>query len=147
MRELSHEELLFILNGLIETCLDGRNGFLDAEHLAQNARLKRLCAELAHQRAEFAASLRDEARHLGGEPNEAGSVPGGLHRRWIAVKAAVAGQDDLAILSECLRGEDLALARYREALDKKLPAPIRELAFAQSQKVDQAKARLRELRA
>jgi uncharacterized protein (TIGR02284 family) len=145
MTELSREELLFVLNELIETCMDGRQGFLDAEHLSQNARLKHLCSGVAQQWTEFAAELQNEALRLGVEPDRAGTVAGALHRRWVRVKAALTALDDVAIAAECERGENIALARYQEALDKKLPGPLRDLIAAQRQKIEEALARLRDL--
>jgi uncharacterized protein (TIGR02284 family) len=144
--EISQDELLFTLNELIETCIDGRNGFLEAAQHATDSHLKEMCAEYSRQRAQFASQLQDEVRRLGGNPDEKGTVAGTLHRRWMDVKAAVVGRDDDAIIAECERGEDVAVERYGEALAKKLPALSREIVEAQSRQVKQAHDRFRDLK-
>jgi len=48
-----------------------------------------------------------------------------MHRGWMDLKAKVAHRDDLAILEECERGEDVAKAKYRKALDASLPDDVR----------------------
>jgi len=40
------------------------------------------------------------------------------------LKASISGRPDLAILEECERGEDVAKARYRKALEGTLPENI-----------------------
>jgi uncharacterized protein (TIGR02284 family) len=144
--EIPREEVLFSLNELIETCLDGKQGFLEAATHAFNSQLKQMCLEYSHQRAQFAAQLQDEVRRLGGTPDEAGSVSGALHRRWMEVKSAVTGRDDEAIVAECERGEDVALSRYRENLDKTLPATTRAIILPQFQAIQQAHDRFRDLK-
>jgi uncharacterized protein (TIGR02284 family) len=73
-------------------------------------------------------------------------MSGALHRGWVDVKAALSSRDNHAILAECERGEDVAKKRYREALDKELPAEIRSLVELQFQGVLQNHDRIRELR-
>lgn len=68
------------------------------------------------------------AHSLGdGNPENASSISGTLHRGWINLKTVIAGRDQRAILEECERGEDIALAVYKEALASELPHPIREV--------------------
>jgi uncharacterized protein (TIGR02284 family) len=40
-----------------------------------------------------------------------------VHRGWVNIKASCRSNDDLAILEEVERGEDVAKASYRKALD------------------------------
>ncbi|HET8549750.1 MAG TPA: PA2169 family four-helix-bundle protein [Bryobacteraceae bacterium] len=143
--ELPRDEVVFTLNELIETCLDGQQGFLDAATHATNSELKQMCMEYSRQRARFAAELHEHVRRLGGRPDESGSVAGALHRRWIDVKSAIVGRDDEAIVTECNRGEDVALARYREALGRNLPVQSRAIAQAQFDQISHARDRIRAL--
>jgi uncharacterized protein (TIGR02284 family) len=60
-------------------------------------------------------------------------VAGALHRGWVSVKTALSTQDDKAVLEECERGEDAAVARYRAALKATLPFEVRALIERQAQ--------------
>ena len=63
----------------------------------------------------------------GGKPDDGGSASGAVHRGWVSVKGTLAGYSDKAMLEECERGEDAAVARYRKALKEELPANVRAL--------------------
>ena len=69
-----------------------------------------------------------------------------MHRGWVNLKAAIAGSDDLAILNECERGEDVAKAAYAAALKAGLPPDARSLVAQQYQGVRQNHDRVRDLR-
>ena len=59
-----------------------------------------------------------------------------MHRGWVAARGAVALNDDKAMLNECERGEDAAVARYRAALEKReLPSEVDEVVRRQYQGV------------
>ncbi len=110
-----------VLNGLIETCKDGDQGFRTAAEGVQDPTLRRLFESYAEQRAGFARELEREVGRLGDEPAESGHVAGALHRGWMKIREAVSGNDEAAILAECERGEDAAVRAYREAVDRGLP--------------------------
>jgi len=115
-----------VLNDLVETSKDGEIGFRTAAEDAKNGELKTLFLERAQDCATGAAELQQRVAALGGKPEEGGSVAGALHRGWVNLKAAVADRSDLAILEECERGEDVAKAHYRKALEETtLPDDIR----------------------
>ena len=115
-----------ILNDLIETSKDGEKGFNTAADDTKNPELKTTFRRRAQDCARSAADLQGLVARLGGKPEMGGSVAGAVHRGWVNVKAAVSTRDDLAILEECERGEDVAKAAYRSALEKTdLPAEIR----------------------
>jgi len=116
------------LNNLIETSKDGEQGFRTSAENAQNAELKQLFMRRADDCARGAAELQAIVARLGKEPEDSGSVAGAIHRGWVNLKAAVANRDDLAILEECERGEDVAKASYRKALESgDLPADVRAI--------------------
>ena len=61
-------------------------------------------------------------------------MAGALHRGWVSVKSALSTRDDKAVLEECERGEDAAVARYRKALKSGgLPTHVRALLERQLQ--------------
>jgi len=114
-----------ILNDLVETSKDGEHGFRSAAADAKSAELKATFLRRADDCAKGASELQQLIARMGGKPEQGGSVAGAMHRGWVDLKAKVTGRDDLAILEECERGEDVAKAKYRKALDSALPDDVR----------------------
>ena len=133
------------LNGLIETCKDGEQGFRSAAEGVTDPNLQRLFESYSQQRSEFANELQMEVKRLAEDPVDSGHVLGALHRGWLNIKAAVTGKDEGAIISECERGEDVAVRNYREALDQSLPSNIRMIVERQFVQVKQAHDHVRSL--
>jgi len=107
------------LNDLIETLKDGQEGFRAAAADVKASDLKTLFGELSLQRSKFAGELQALAHGLGEKnPADSGSAAGALHRGWINLKAALVKQDIHAVLSECERGEDVAVSAYQKALEE-----------------------------
>ncbi len=140
-----NDNVISTLNGLIETCRDGQNGFQTAAEGVTNSELKTLFHGYAQQRAQFVGELQTEVRRLGGDPENMGSVAATLHRGWINIKSTVTGKDESAIIAECERGEDSAVSTYRDALDEDLPANIRTIVDRQYADIKQAHDRIRAL--
>ena len=141
----SNEEVISTLNNLIETCRDGQNGFQTAAEGVQRSELKTLFHGYSQQRARFVGELQDEVRRLGGEPERTGSLVASLHRGWMGLRAALEGGDDRAVVAECERGEDVAVANYRAALDTDLPANVRSVVERQFGEVKKAHDQVRSL--
>ena len=137
-----------ILNDLIETLKDGQEGFRAAAEDVDSSNLKTLFGELSLQRSKFAGELQMLARTLSGEePEKSGSVAGAVHRGWIDLKAALVSRNEHAILAECERGEDSAVAAYRDALDSgSLPSSVVTAVQVQADAVKAAHDRIRDLR-
>jgi len=142
----TNDSVISTLNGLIEICKDGQEGFRDAAEGVERSELKTLFYEYSQQRSEFVGVLQGLVRNLGGDPETGGSVSGAIHRGWINIKSAVTGHDEEAILNECERGEDYAKAAYTEALKLNLPSNVADVLRQQSQTVLAAHNRVRELR-
>ena len=140
-----NDNVISTLNGLIETCRDGQNGFQTAAEGVAKSELKTLFHGYSQQRAQFVGELQTEVRRLGGDPENMGSVAATLHRGWINIKSTVTGKDDSAIIAECERGEDSAVSAYRDALDEDLPANIRTIVDRQYADIKQAHDRIRAL--
>ncbi len=88
------------------------------------------------QRSKFAGELQNELINLGEPaPSEHSTVAAALHRGWINIKSVVTNRDNHAILAECERGEDSAVAEYRKALKAAFPAPLEEIVNRQFQEV------------
>lgn len=134
------------LNNLIETCKDGQKGFEAAAEGVKTSELKTLFRTYSRQRAEFARELQREVRRLGGDAALNGSFAATLHRGWINIKAAVTGDDEAAIITECERGEDSAVRNYEDAFnDEHLPADLRSIIERQLLQVREAHERTRAL--
>jgi uncharacterized protein (TIGR02284 family) len=141
-----NDEVIDTLNGLIAISFDGEQGFRTAAEAVRGADIRRIFNHAADRCAEGAAELQRKVRALGGDPQQGGSVAGSLHRRWTDLKSAITGMDDLSILNEVERGEDVAKAAYTKALKMDLPADVRSIVERQYQGVRQNHDRVRDLR-
>jgi uncharacterized protein (TIGR02284 family) len=145
MRTMS-DNTTSVLNDLIETSKDGEKGFLTAAEDTKNPELHAIFERRAQDCATSAAALQQLVRGLGGRVEKAGSVSGAVHRGWVNLKAAASGRPDVAILEECERGEDVAKARYRKALEESLPEDIRGVVQRQYEGVIRNHDQIRTLR-
>lgn len=135
-----------ILNGLIETLKDGQHGFRTAADDVKNPSLKSLFDELSMERGRFIAELDHLVRSIGEDVEQSGSVAGVMHRAWINLKSALTTGSEHSILAECERGEDSAVAEYRDALAHELPTTVHNVVQQQYYAIQQAHDRVRELR-
>ena len=136
-----------VLNDLVETSKDGEQGFTTAANDTKDPELKTTLRRHAQECARSASDLQTLVSRLGAKPEEHGSVAGAMHRGWVNLKSAVAPRTDLAILEECERGEDVAKASYRKALESgDLPADIRAIVQKQNEGVIRNHDEVRALR-
>lgn len=133
---------------MIETLKDGQEGFRQVSEAVKDSRLKSLFSEFSLQRAKFAGELQNEAITLGEhDPENTSSTAGAMHRAWINLKSAITSADDHAVLVECERGEDSAVAEYKKAMEEEeLSAPIRDTISRQYTDVKNAHDRIKALR-
>ena len=137
-----------ILNDVIETLKDGQEGFRAASEDIESSDLKTLFSRYSLQRSKFAGELQSLARSLGEkDPENKGSVAGAVHRGWIDLKAALMSKDEHAVLAECERGEDIAVAAYRKAIETPvLPADVLDTLRTHFTEVKAAHDHIRTLR-
>lgn len=143
---MDKDDVIATLNDLVETSRDGAAGFRTCAEDVHDPSIKTLLADRARSCDAAAIELQDIVRSLGGAPETSSSVSGALHRRWVDLKSMITGHDDHAILSECERGEDIALRSYRNALDKVLPPDIRTVIERQYQGVQRNHDEVKRLR-
>lgn len=143
---MTNEDAISTLNGLIETCKDGQNGFKEAAEGVERSDLKSLFYECSQQRSQFAGELQSLVRELGGDPEDSGSITAALHRGFIDIKSIVMGKDETAILNECERGEDIAKAAYQKAAEQDLPANVKTTVQNQFSTVKTTHDKIRDLR-
>ena len=104
------------VNHLIERLKDGELGFTAASEDATDPDLKASLLRYANQRSDYAETLQLIVEEAGEKAEYAGTFGATLHRGWINLKGAMATRDDLAILEECERGEDIAMGAFHSAL-------------------------------
>jgi uncharacterized protein (TIGR02284 family) len=119
---------------LVETLKDGERGFAraaeklrDGDHPEWATTLQRL----SEQRVRFQREIVDMGHEYGEDVDEGGSVAGALHRGWISLKDALAGDDPGAVLKAALTGEDHAVSEYEKALEHDLSAGFHEVVSRQ----------------
>jgi len=142
---MDNDDVISVLNNLIETSEDGVKGFRDAAEAIRNPRAKEVFNTRIELIERAESDLKAAVRRLGGDPEDRGSATGAMHRGWMNLKAAITGNDDEAIIAECLRGENAAVERYEDALQKELPSEIRQLVDKQYRGTLQNRDRIREL--
>jgi len=113
------EKALDVVNDLIKINNDRVAGFekAGADLEVDDENLIAIFNKLAGESEQYVIELTDIAQQYGGEVAEGTSTSGDLHRAWIDIKATFTGNDLLAILNECERGEDAAKSAYHDALD------------------------------
>jgi uncharacterized protein (TIGR02284 family) len=109
-----------ITQDIIRTLEDGKEGFAKAAEKLKDTNRADLCAkftEYSNQRDGFATELKSMAAQYGDHVEKSGTVAGTLHRGWMAIKDAVAGDSDPeGVLDAAEQGEDHAVAEYEKAL-------------------------------
>lgn len=144
---MDDSEVIGALNDLIETCKDGEYGFAKCAERVNTASLKELMQKRSSGCRSAARELQALVVRRGGEPAERGSVLGALHRGWVSMADVLSANADHSVLAECERGEDAALARYRQALmAADLPLEVREVIERQCTGVQANHDRIRQLR-
>ena len=143
---MDNDEAADVLNHLLETSRDGEYGFRTSAEHAESAEVKSLLSRRAAECATASAELEQAVRQHEGEPADGGTAVGAMHRGWVAVKTAFASMNDKAVLEECERGEDAAVAAYRKALKKALPASVRPLIERQAAGAQRNHDQVRDMR-
>ena len=117
-----------VLLDVIKSLIDGQKGFADiGEHLKDDT-LKRYFLAESLKRANFRAELENELHRAGmADVNQSGTAVASVHRVWGDLKAHLGAGSDHRLLVTAEQGEDVAKKAYKEALEKDLPMPVRDL--------------------
>lgn len=144
MADVRNDEVIDVLNDLIETCKDGEYGFNECADNTRSPELRTLFRNRAMGCADAAAELQRLVSGYGGTADTGGSLSGAVHRGWVSVRSVLTSYTDQAMLEEVERGEDAAVKRYRDAMQRNLPDDVREVIAHQLEGVqrnhDQVKA-------
>jgi uncharacterized protein (TIGR02284 family) len=136
-----------LLQGLVDTCRDGQNGYRDAADHVTDSYLREFFNEQSLARAGFAGELEQEIIHLGkADPNSSGTAAAGVCRAWIDFKSELGG-GDATILASVESGEDSARDKFEQALqDTDLPENLAALIRRQLSSITAAHDHVRSLR-
>jgi uncharacterized protein (TIGR02284 family) len=143
---MTNDNVIDTLNTLIETCKDGEYGFRTCAEHVKSPSLREVFASRADECRQGATELQAHVIRLGGKADTSSSVSGTLHRGWVNLKGLLTGDSDQAALNECERGEDAALARYRDAIKEALPSDIAAVVQRQYEGVKKNHDQIRKLR-
>lgn len=124
---MERDALIETLNDLIGNCKDGELGFQTCADHVRSPGLQQLFVRRAASCRAAAHELQSMVARLGGAPDEGGSAAGAVHRGWVNLRGTVTLKDDKGMLDECERGEELAVARYRRALEDPLPPVVEQV--------------------
>ena len=114
MADTTHD--ISTLNSLIATTIDSVDGYTEAAKDSDNGRFTGMFTSRAQERRRVASDLQGEVQRLGGAPEDDGTILASAHRTFLGLKAAVAGNDDKAIVNEVERGEDHIKAKFEDAM-------------------------------
>lgn len=134
--KLDNKEVEETLRSVIQSLIDGQEGFQKiGEHLKDET-LRRYFAAESLKRAEFRGAI-EETLHQDGvhDVKEKGTVVGTAERTWGDLKAHLGGGDH-TLLATTEELEDTAVEAYRSALEKELPLPVKQLLTTQYAHID-----------
>ena len=141
-----HSTVIDALNKLIATNYDAERGYKESAEDVTDSRLKSWFKEYAQQRYDFGHEIKAEISQLGGEIEKGTTLAADVHRMWIDIKAAIAGNNNEAVIEEVIRGENEAIERYDEVLaSTTLPATTRTVVARQKSQIEAALGKVREL--
>ncbi|MFZ0014847.1 MAG: PA2169 family four-helix-bundle protein [Acidimicrobiia bacterium] len=147
---MQNTKTISVIEGLLETLENGKKGFADAaEKLDEdgNPTLAAEMRELSQQRLRMSNELKAIAASEGAPiENGDGTVPGAIHRSYMALRDALTGDDPHAVLAAAEQGEDHAVAEFEKALGEEMPASVRSVVERQYGEVQTAHDQVRRLR-
>lgn len=132
------------LNTLINNCEDGQKGYADASEAANSSRLKSFFQKQEQERSQFSSKLQELVERYGGEAEKSGSIQGALHRAWLITRDKLSPDGEKLLLEECIRGDQIALEAYDNALEKELPFDVNQIVFKQRLAIENTKVFLKD---
>src|ERR1700728_46696 len=126
------------LRSIIETLIDGQEGFQKIGEDLKEETLKRFFLAESLKRAEFRGQLETLLHQEGiHDVNESGTALGTVNRTWADLKSKLGGGDH-TLLVTAEESEDQAKSAYEEALKKELPLPVRQLLTSQAVHIEKS---------
>ena len=132
---MSHRFTIDALRELITARREAEQGLQICIGHVHIRRLRSLLLAQLHECAQALQELQSLVRLLGGDPEPLAGGGASSRRQWADLRAALACNEDGAILEECERGASRALEVYRNALDDPLPSLVRAVVLRQFEDV------------
>lgn len=143
---MSEHDERWVLLHLIEMCRNEERALrFVAEHISDHG-IHDMLEELAVRRAAFAEELVPHAQRLGGSVNGDGHGRGSLRQRWSALKGALLGHKEEALIRDAENMERETLRTFEHALDDVLPETTHDLIEKQCAELRMSYARVRSLK-
>ncbi|MFN8441407.1 MAG: PA2169 family four-helix-bundle protein [Caldilineaceae bacterium] len=120
------EKVRSTLQQLIRLNYDGVGAYEMAATLLKNDHYIEICHDFVGQRRHFIDELSQILIRYGGTPPDSQSFNGLMNDVWMNIQSLVSG-DDGAIVTECDRGNQLAVDLYYRAQNEELPEDVRTL--------------------
>lgn len=115
---MNNENNIDVLNDLIEASRDDVESFRKFAEDAHDPKLKEYFQNRAKSCNETVRNLNEKIRKLSAEPETSATVKHELHRIWIDIKTAFTKNDNLVVLEERERADDVVHASYQNALEE-----------------------------
>jgi uncharacterized protein (TIGR02284 family) len=145
--ETRNEKTIAAISELAEFVNDGVMGYQRGADGTKDQEIKTFCLNKVTERQQFLSELNGFLMQQGGKPETSGTIKGAIYRQWMAVKAALTGADDEAMINACAYGEEWALKAYDDALEnQELPLEIRQTLEMQRQECKHAYNELHEMK-
>ena len=124
------------LRSVIVSLIDAQRGFQKLGEAMKDDLLKNYflaeSLKCAQFRGDLETVLHEQGMH---DIVEAGSVSGAIYHMWTGLQAKF-HEGDHALLITAEQGGGDTLRAYREALDKELPLPVRQILSSQAAHID-----------
>ncbi len=128
-----------LLENLVQKNLEAAKGYETAATGVTNLTLRNFFYEKAIERKSFSEELEKLILHNGGTVDTSPGILSGIHRTWMEAKAVLTANDEIAMLNECIRGENLILDEYQNILKKgEISDQVENVLSQQKAKVIQA---------
>jgi uncharacterized protein (TIGR02284 family) len=139
MIDVTEERKPSVLNLLLQTCVDGEEGYQLASDSVKPSELKEILAGYSAQRMRFRQELKLVLAELAEPYDDEPTLTGAVHHGWINLKAIAKGGDARAILVECVRGESAAVERYDKAMkEEEIPESAAAMVRRQAMEISDA---------
>jgi len=140
---MNNNEVISTLNGLVETCRRGQEGFRSAAESIRNSEFRRLFNIFAQQRGQFITELQAEIHRLGGEGRGTTAASAPDNAIPFRLPGAAEFRDEATLTAECQREEEAAVNDYQEALKADLPLDVQYVVKRQYMDIKDAYDRIR----